>query len=80
MTILGWLLFGLIVGLVGKFLMPGKDPGGIMGTTAIGMAGAVIGGYCGRQSGLYEEADPVGFVLAVFGAVLFLMVFRWIKT
>jgi uncharacterized membrane protein YeaQ/YmgE (transglycosylase-associated protein family) len=79
-TILGWVFFGLVVGMVGKLVMPGKDPGGLMGTTAIGMVGALIGGYVGRQMGLYDETDPVGFIMAVIGAVILLTLYRWLAT
>ena len=79
-TVLGWIFFGLVVGIVGKLVMPGKDPGGIIGTTAIGMVGAVIGGYLGHQMGLYDETDPVGFIMAVIGAVFFLALYRWLAT
>ena len=76
MTILGWIVFGLLVGIVGKLLLPGKDPGGFLATTAIGIVGALIGGFLGRVFGLYAEGDPVGFVMAVIGAVLFLVLYR----
>jgi uncharacterized membrane protein YeaQ/YmgE (transglycosylase-associated protein family) len=78
MTVLGWIVFGLIVGLVGKLLMPGKDPGGFLATIAIGMIGAVIGGFLGRLLGMYGEGDPVGFAMAVVGAILFLWLYRMI--
>ena len=51
-----------------------------MGTTAIGMVGALIGGYVGRQMGLYDETDPVGFIMAVIGAVILLTLYRWLAT
>jgi uncharacterized membrane protein YeaQ/YmgE (transglycosylase-associated protein family) len=76
MHILGWILFGLIVGIVGKFLMPGRDPGGFVITILLGIAGAVLGGYLGRVLGLYREGDPVGFVMAVIGSVILLVLYR----
>lgn len=78
MTVLGWIVFGLIVGIVGKLLMPGKDPGGFLATVAIGMIGAIIGGFLGRLLGMYGEGDPVGFAMAVVGAILFLWLYRMI--
>ena len=77
---LEWMGFGLIVGLVAKAIMPGKDPGKLIGTTALGMVGAVIGGYLGRQMGLYDDADPVGFIMAVIGAIGLLALYRWFAT
>jgi len=76
MSILGWIVFGLIVGIVGKLLMPGKDPGGFLATVAIGIIGALIGGLLGRFLGLYTQDDPVGFVMATIGAILFLWLYR----
>ena len=76
MHVLGWIIFGLIVGIVGKLLMPGKDPGGFIATVAIGILGALIGGFLGRLVGMYGEEDPVGFVMAVIGAILFLWLYR----
>ena len=76
MTVLGWIIFGLIVGIVGKFLLPGKDPAGFLATVAIGIVGALIGGFLGRLLGMYGQDDPVGFVMAVIGAVLFLWLYR----
>lgn len=76
MSVLGWILFGLIVGIVGKFLMPGRDPGGFIVTILIGIVGALIGGYIGRVLGMYREDDPVGFVMAVIGSVILLAIYR----
>ena len=74
--ILGWIVFGLIVGAVAKLLMPGRDPGGIIITSLIGIAGAVLGGFIGRAVGLYGPEDPAGFVMALIGAVLLLVIYR----
>ncbi len=76
MTILGWIFFGLIVGIVGKFLMPGRDPGGFVITILIGIAGSLVGGFLGRVSGLYGEGDPVGFIMAVIGSIVLLVLYR----
>src|ERR1043165_4462607 len=75
MTILGWIVFGLIVGIIGKLLMPGRDPGGFVWTIVLGIAGALLGGFVGRALGMYREGEPAGFVMAVIGSVCFLGVF-----
>ena len=75
--ILGWIVFGLIVGAVAKLLMPGKDPGGIIVTSLLGIAGAVIGGYIGRAVGLYGPGDEAGFVMALIGAIVLLVIYRF---
>jgi uncharacterized membrane protein YeaQ/YmgE (transglycosylase-associated protein family) len=76
MTILGWIFFGLIVGIIGKLLMPGRDPGGFVITTILGIVGALVGGFLGRVLGLYREGDPVGFVMAVIGSIILLVLYR----
>ncbi len=75
---LGWIIFGLFVGIVAKFLMPGRDPGGFIITILLGIGGALIAGYLGRALGWYGEGDPVGFVMAVLGAILLLWGYRLI--
>ena len=76
MAILGWILFGLVVGVVAKLLMPGRDPGGFVVTILIGIAGALLGGFLGRLLGLYGADDPVGFVMALIGAIVLLWIYR----
>jgi uncharacterized membrane protein YeaQ/YmgE (transglycosylase-associated protein family) len=76
MGVLGWIIFGLIVGIVAKFLMPGRDPGGFIVTILIGIAGALVGGYLGRAVGWYREGDPVGFLMAVLGSIILLALYR----
>ena len=78
MSILGWIVFGLIVGIVAKFLTPGRDPGGFIVTILIGIVGALVGGFLGRAMGLYHEGDPVGFVMAVVGAIVLLLLYRMV--
>lgn len=74
--ILGWIVFGLVVGIVAKLLMPGRDPGGIVVTMLLGIVGAVLGGYVGRAMGLYGPNDAAGFLMSLLGAVALLVVYR----
>ena len=74
--ILGWILFGLIVGAIAKFVMPGKDPGGIIVTMALGIAGALVAGFIGRAMGWYRPDEAAGYITATLGAVLLLFVYR----
>jgi uncharacterized membrane protein YeaQ/YmgE (transglycosylase-associated protein family) len=76
MAIIGWIIFGLIVGIIGKFLMPGRDPGGIIVTILLGIGGALLGGWVGQAMGLYREGEPAGFVMAVLGSILLLGLYR----
>ena len=76
MGVRGWILFGLVVGVVAKFLTPGRDPGGFFVTILIGIIGAMLGGFIGRGLGWYGEGDPVGFVMAVVGSIILLVLFR----
>jgi uncharacterized membrane protein YeaQ/YmgE (transglycosylase-associated protein family) len=76
MGILGWIVFGLIVGAIAKLVMPGRDPGGIIVTMLLGIAGAVIGGFAGRAMGLYREGEPAGFIMSLVGAVILLALYR----
>jgi uncharacterized membrane protein YeaQ/YmgE (transglycosylase-associated protein family) len=78
MGIIGWIIFGLIVGIVAKFLMPGRDPGGFVITTVLGIVGAVLGGFLGRAVGWYGPNDPVGFLMAVLGAIVLLVGYRMV--
>lgn len=76
MGILAWILFGLIVGALAKLVMPGRDPGGIIVTMLLGIAGAVLGGFVGRALGFYGEGEPAGFLMAFFGAIVLLVLYR----
>jgi uncharacterized membrane protein YeaQ/YmgE (transglycosylase-associated protein family) len=76
MGIIGWIIFGLIVGIVAKFLMPGRDPGGFVVTALLGIVGALLGGYLGRAMGWYREGEAAGFIVAVIGAILVLALYR----
>ena len=74
--LLGWIVFGLVVGVVAKFLMPGRDGGGIIVTTILGIVGALIGGFIGQSLGLYGPGDAAGFLMALVGAVIVLAIYR----
>ena len=79
MGVLGWILFGLVVGIVAKLLMPGRDPGGFIITTILGIVGAVIGGFLGRSLGLYGPNEPAGFFMATLGAIVVLFIYRLMR-
>ena len=76
MGILGWILFGLVIGALAKLVMPGRDPGGIIVTMLLGIAGAVLGGFVGRAMGFYGEGETAGFIMSFLGAVLLLALYR----
>jgi uncharacterized membrane protein YeaQ/YmgE (transglycosylase-associated protein family) len=76
MYIIGWIFFGLVVGIVAKFLMPGRDPGGFFMTALLGIVGALVAGFLGRLIGWYGDGDPVGFVMAVIGSIILLAGYR----
>jgi uncharacterized membrane protein YeaQ/YmgE (transglycosylase-associated protein family) len=75
-SLLGWIFFGLIVGVVAKLLMPGRDPGGFIVTIVLGIVGALLGGYLGRALGWYGEGEPAGFIVAVLGSIILLLLYR----
>lgn len=70
------LIIGLIVGALAKFIMPGKDPGGIIVTILIGIVGALVAGFLGRSLGWYEVGESAGFIASLVGAILLLFVYR----
>jgi uncharacterized membrane protein YeaQ/YmgE (transglycosylase-associated protein family) len=76
MGILGWILFGLVVGALAKLVMPGRDPGGFIVTILLGIVGALVGGFLGRALGLYQPGEPAGFVGALIGAIILLAIYR----
>jgi len=76
MEILGTILIGLAVGIIAKLLMPGDDPGGIIVTTLLGIAGAFVARFIGQQLGWYGERDAVGFLASVGGAIVLLLLYR----
>ena len=78
MSILWILLIGLVVGLIAKALMPGRDPGGFIITALIGVAGAFVAHMLGRALGWYTEGQAAGFIASVIGAIMLLAVYRMV--
>ena len=78
MHFLWMIIVGLIVGALAKLVMPGNDPGGIIITMLLGIAGSVVAGFLGRAVGWYQTGEPVGFIASVFGAVILLAIYRFI--
>jgi uncharacterized membrane protein YeaQ/YmgE (transglycosylase-associated protein family) len=76
MWILSWILFGLVVGILAKLLMPGRDPGGFIVTILLGVAGALIGGFIGRAMGFYGPDEAAGWLMSILGAVILLALYR----
>ncbi len=77
--LIGTIIIGFIVGVVAKFLMPGKDPGGFIITTILGIVGALLATYLGRLIGWYQAGQSAGFIAAVLGALILLVIYRLIK-
>jgi len=72
-------IIGLVVGAVAKLLMPGKDPGGIIITMILGIAGAFLATWIGARLGFYTEGASAGFIMSVIGAVIILAIYRFIR-
>jgi uncharacterized membrane protein YeaQ/YmgE (transglycosylase-associated protein family) len=76
MAILSWILFGLVVGIIAKLLMPGRDPGGFIVTILLGIAGALVGGFIGRAMGFYGQGQSAGWLMSILGAIVLLFIYR----
>ena len=76
MSILAWIVIGLIVGALAKLVMPGRDPGGMIVTILLGIGGALLGGALGRALGLYEPGQPAGWIISILGAIVILAGYR----
>ncbi len=74
--LIGWVIFGLIVGIVAKLLVPGRDPGGFITTSLIGIVGALLAGWIGRAVGWYGPNDNAGFLMSIVGAVILLVIYH----
>ena len=77
MSFLMFALFGLVIGAIAKFLMPGRDPGGFIVTAIIGMVGSLVGAFLGRAVGFYNEGtQSAGWIMSIIGAVVLLGIYR----
>jgi uncharacterized membrane protein YeaQ/YmgE (transglycosylase-associated protein family) len=76
MSVIVTLLIGLVVGIIAKFLMPGRDPGGFIITTLLGIGGAFLANFVGQKAGWYAPGEPAGFLAAVLGAMALLLLYR----
>ncbi|EEF62775.1 GlsB/YeaQ/YmgE family stress response membrane protein [Pedosphaera parvula] len=79
MHILGTIIIGFIVGVIAKLLMPGRDPGGFVITTLLGIAGAFIAKYIGQALGWYREGQNAGFIASVIGAIILLAIYHLVR-
>jgi uncharacterized membrane protein YeaQ/YmgE (transglycosylase-associated protein family) len=75
-AILSWIVFGLVVGIIAKLLMPGNDPGGFIVTVLLGIAGALVGGFVGRALGFYGPSEAAGYLMSIVGAIVLLALYR----
>ncbi len=79
MGIIATIVIGLIVGILARFLMPGRDPMGFVLTAILGVIGAALGGWLGRVMGLYRADEPAGFIMAIVGAMVVLFIYRLVS-
>jgi uncharacterized membrane protein YeaQ/YmgE (transglycosylase-associated protein family) len=77
---LGWIVIGLVAGVLAKWIMPGRDPGGVIVTILIGIAGGLLGGFVGRLLGISGTGNALNIIIATAGAVLLLWVYRLLQT
>lgn len=75
---IGHAIFGLVIGIVARFLLPGKDPHGLIVTALVGMAGGWLGGFIGKALGWYKEGEAAGFLMSVVGAMALFLLLRFI--
>ena len=77
-SIIWTILVGLVIGAIAKLLMPGKDPGGCIITILLGIAGAFVASYLGQALGWYQPGQPAGFIGSVVGAMILLLLYRFL--
>jgi uncharacterized membrane protein YeaQ/YmgE (transglycosylase-associated protein family) len=76
MSILALILSGLIIGVIAKLLMPGRDPGGLIITILLGIAGMFLGSYVGQAAGFYKPGQPAGWIVSILGAFVLLAIYH----
>jgi len=76
--LIGWIFFGLVVGVIAKLLMPGRDPGGFFVTIVIGIVGALLAGFLGRAIGWYDTNEGAGYIASILGAIILLALYRMV--
>lgn len=76
---LSWIILGAVAGVLGKLIMPGKDPGGFVVTILLGIGGALLAGFLGKTLGFYQEGEGAGFIAATIGAIILLFIYRQYK-
>ena len=75
-TLVASILSGIIIGALAKFVIPGRDPGGLVVTMLLGIAGALLGAFLGRSVGFYGPGEPAGWLMSILGAVVLLALYR----
>jgi uncharacterized membrane protein YeaQ/YmgE (transglycosylase-associated protein family) len=78
MGVIATIVIGIVVGLVARFLMPGRDPMGFIMTALLGIVGAWLGTWLGSAMGMYQQGEPAGFLMSVLGAVIVLFIYRMV--
>jgi uncharacterized membrane protein YeaQ/YmgE (transglycosylase-associated protein family) len=77
-TIIWTIVIGFVIGLLARAVIPGRDPGGFVITTVIGIAGALVGSFIGQALGFYTQGEPAGLIMSVLGAILLLVGYRYL--
>lgn len=80
MHIILFLVFGLFVGAIARWIVPGREPGGWVVSMLLGVGGSILGGFFGRVAGLYREGQPAGFLMSLLGAIALVAVYHAITS
>lgn len=78
--IIAWIVIGGLAGAIAKLLTPGRDPGGCIVTILLGVAGALLAGWLGHEIGWYRTGEGAGFIAAIVGAIIILLIYRLIAS